>query len=81
MDVNKAMLDLESNKPSTYDGQMEFLTFITWIYQVEQYFYLLQMDNPADPLSNSNKLIYSSTYLTSSANIWWFPLTQKIGYA
>ena len=75
--ANDGAIKLKPNKPEPYNGKRDFLVVNTWIYKLEQYMLLLQVNNPTQPLSEANKIMFASTFLTGTASVWWFTLVQS----
>lgn len=69
-------ISLKPNKPEVYDGKRDFLVVNTWLYKVEQYLVLVQLSNPAAPLTDANRITYASTFLTGTAAVWWYTVVQ-----
>lgn len=67
---------LKPNKPDPYDGLRDFLIVNTWLYKMEQYLVILQLGNPGQVLSEANKIVYTSTFLTGTAAVWWYTIVQ-----
>ena len=49
----------------------------TWIYQVNQYIDLVQLNNPGLPLAESTKVSVASTFLSGTAATWRYMKTQQ----
>jgi Retrotransposon gag protein len=69
-------LNLNPSKPSSFDGGRNAFTVNTWIYQVEQYFAIVQVRDPETTLSDETKLTYASSLFTQTAAAWWYRLVQ-----
>lgn len=76
MDAPQGSINLKPNKPEPYDGKRDYLVVNTWLYKVEQYLVLAQLSNPGVPLTEANRILYASTFLTSTAAVWWYTLVQ-----
>eukprot|EP00171_Calliarthron_tuberculosum_P018338 IDg18338t1 len=76
MDAPQGSINLKPNKPEPYEGNRDYLVVNTWLYKVEQYLVLVQLCNPGVPLTEENKILYASTFLTSTAAVWWYTLVQ-----
>ena len=69
-------ISLKPNKPESYGGTRDYLVVNTWIYKVEQYLILIQLSNPAAPLTDANRMIYASKFLTGTAAVSWYTLVH-----
>lgn len=77
MAADQGSINLKPNKPEAYDGRRDFLVVSTWLYKVEQYLVLMQLNNPAAQLLEANRILYASTFLTGTAAVWWYTLVQS----
>lgn len=77
MDGAAGSITLKPNKPEPFGGKRDFLTVNTWLYKVEQYLALVQISNPAAPLTEGNRIMYASTLLTGTAAVWWYTVVQS----
>jgi len=69
-------INLRPNKPDAFDGTRDFLVVNTWVYKVEQYLALAQLANPTAPMTDANRIMYASTFLTGTAAVWWYTVVQ-----
>lgn len=76
MDAAQGSINLKPNKPEPFDGRRDYLVVNTWLYKIEQYLTLVQLSNPGLPLSEGNRILYASTFLTETAAVWWYTLVQ-----
>lgn len=70
-------INLRPNKPDSYNGARDFLIISTWLYKIEQYIQLVQLTNPNFQLTEANKILFASTFLTETAAVWWFTQIQS----
>lgn len=63
---------LKPNKPEQFKGTRDRLVVETWLYQLEQYLTLVQMQNTELVLNDGAKIMYATTLFTSTAASWWF---------
>lgn len=77
MAAGQGTINLKPNKPESYDGRRDFLVVNTWLYKVEQYLVLVQLSNPGVQLTEGNRILYASTFLTGTAAVWWYTLVQS----
>lgn len=68
-DNQTGSVNLKPKHPESYDGKRDFLTVSTWLYKVEQYLLLVQINNPGISFTEENKIIFVSTLLSGSAAI------------
>ena len=68
-----SMSIFKPNKPSTFDGSRDELVVRTWIYQADQYLKLVQVGGTV-ALNDETKIIFASTFLTGTAEAWWYTL-------
>lgn len=69
-------INFKPDKPEKYDGKRDYLIVNTWLYQLEQYFNLLQFSIPDREITDTSKITLASTLLISIAAVWWFTLVQ-----
>lgn len=69
---NQDAVNLKPNTPETNDGRRDILTVNTWIFKVEQYLELSQLNAPNNPISDENQIRLASTFLKGPAAIWWY---------
>lgn len=60
---NQDAVNLRPNKPETYDGKRDFLTVNTWIFNIEQYLILTQLNNNNVVISDENQIRFASPFL------------------
>lgn len=70
-------VNLRPNRPDKYNGKRDFLTIITWIYKVDQYFSLSQIANPGADILEDAKIMFAASFLTKTAAVWCFTLVQS----
>lgn len=58
---NNGSFNLKPHKPEPYDGRRNYLTVNAWLYIMEQYFNLSQMNSRNISLSDSNKTAFASS--------------------
>ena len=68
---------MKHNKPEPFDGKRDCLVVNTWLYKVEQYLTLVQLTSPGMLLTDGNRILYASTFLTSTAAVWWYTVFQS----
>lgn len=68
---------LKPNKPEQYHGRRDFVIVNKWLYNMEHYFLILQLSNPRNVLTDDNKIIHLSTFLSSTAAVWWYTVVQS----
>lgn len=76
-DVNLGSMNLKPNKPDLYDGKRDFLAVNTWIFKIQQYLSLAALSNPATQLTDENRILFASSFLTSTAASWWYTVVQS----
>lgn len=76
MAAAQGAINLKPNKPEAFDGRRDYLVVNTWLYKIEQYLSLVQLSHPTVPLTESNRILYASTFLTGTAAVWRYTLVQ-----
>lgn len=71
------MVIIKANKPESYDGRRDALAVNTWLYQVEMYLNVVQMNNPQQIIDENTKVSVASTFLSGHAAQWWFMIVQS----
>ena len=66
MENTRGSVSLEPSKPESFDGKRDCLVVNTWLYKVEQYLNLVQLTSPGMVLTHGNRILYASTFLTST---------------
>jgi len=64
-------------KPEAYDGKRDMLAVNTWLYQIQVYFSLLEVSNPALQLPDEIKINLASTFLKENTANWWYMIIQS----
>ena len=65
------MASLKPNKPERYDGKRDELAVRAWLYQVQQYLNLVQVEKTS-VIADSTKISFASTFFTGTAAFWWY---------
>lgn len=68
---------LEPNKPDVYDGKRDFLAVHTWHFKIQQYLNLAALSSPNSELSDENRIMFASSFVTSTAAAWWHTIVQS----
>ena len=71
------MANLKPNKPESFSGKRDAMTVNAWLYQVDMYLNLLQLNNPDVPLDQNTRVSFASTLLKGNAANWWYMLVQS----
>lgn len=71
------MASFKPNKPENFDGKRDRLVVESWLYQVQQYFHLLQVVTPELNLNDQTKIAFASTLLRGTSSNWWFMKVQS----
>ena len=66
------MATIKPTKPDVYDGKRDGLTVNTWLYQVELYLNLVQLNNPELNVDDNMKISFASSLLKKNAASWWY---------
>lgn len=70
-------INIRPNKPDSFDGRRDFLMLSSWLYKVAQYLTLIHVSNPTTPIPDETRVTFASSFLTSTASIWWFTIVQS----
>ena len=70
------MASLKPNKPSTFQGKRDEFAVRTWLFQVQQYLSLVQVENAVN-LDDQTKISFVSSFLTGTAAAWWYTLVAS----
>ena len=76
-DLENAMANLKPNKPEPFSGKRDAVTVNAWLYQVDMYLNLLQLNNPEAPIDQNTRVSFASTLLKGYAANWWYMLVQS----
>lgn len=76
-DVNLGSINLKPNKPDLYDGKRDFLAVNTWLFKIQQDLSLAALSNPSVKLTDENRIMFASSFLTSTATSWWYTVVQS----
>lgn len=68
---------IKANKPEAFEGRRDALHVNTWLYQVEMYLNVSQMNSPEQLIDDNMKVTVASTLLKGTAANWWFTLVQS----
>jgi len=68
------MTTLKPNKPEAFDGKRDLLVVNGWIYQVEQYFSLVQFTGVN--LDDNIRISFASSLMKGNAAKWWYIQVQ-----
>lgn len=60
------------------EGKRDVVTVNTWLFQVEQYLYLIAVCNPEADIFEVTKVLNSFSLFRETATSWWYMLTQII---
>lgn len=71
------MAMIKPSKPEAFEGRRDALHVNTWLYQVEMYLNVCQMNNPQQLIAENMKVSVASTLLKGTAANWWFILVQS----
>ena len=71
-------MKIKANKPEAYDGRRDALQVNTWLYQVQMYLHVSQMNNPQQAIDENMKVTVASTLLKGTAANWWFMMVQSV---
>jgi len=71
------MPNLKPNKPEPFSGKRDAVTVNAWLYQVEMYLNLQQLNNSEMPIEENTKVSFASTLLKGNAANWWYMLVQS----
>ena len=63
---------MRPNKTDNYEGKRNFLSVQTWIYKIEQYLLLIQASQPDCQMTDTNRIMFATTFLAKTAAIWWY---------
>lgn len=69
------MATLKPNKPEAFDGKRELLAVNAWVYQLEQYFMLVQVG--VTNLTDQIRIGFASSLMKSHAARWWYMQIQN----
>ena len=69
-------ISLTPNQPETFDEKHDFLVVNTPVYKVKQYLDLIQLCTPTVQLTDPNRIMFASTFLTGTAAVWWYTIVQ-----
>lgn len=69
-------INMNTNKPEQYDGKRDCLVVNTWFHKVEEYLGLVEVSSPTMALNYSNRIMYASSFHTSTAAVWWYTIVQ-----
>lgn len=70
-------VNLKPNKPDAFDGRRDFLAVSTWLFKVEQYLTLSAISNPSATISDESRIMFASSFMTSTAASWWYTIIQS----
>lgn len=70
--THQDLVYLKPNKPETYGGRRDFLSVNTWMFKVEHYLALYQLNDTNDPIFDENNVCFGSSFFKGSAAIWWY---------
>ena len=71
-DVSLSSVKWGPNKPEVFDGKRDFLAVSTWLYKMEQYLHLMEVFAKGVTMTEENRVVYASTFLSGNAAIWWY---------
>jgi hypothetical protein len=69
-------LNLKPTKPTVFEGRRNSLRIEPWLYQVQQYFTLVQVGSTGTPLDDGTMITYASSLFSKTAATWWYMLVQ-----
>ena len=67
---------IKPNKPSPFLGRRDEFEVRTWIYQVKQYLWLVEVGNLTG-LTEETKISFASTFFQGTAAAWWYTLVNS----
>lgn len=70
-------LNLKPQEPPTFEGKCDYLTVNMWLFQVEQYLFLIAVSNSEAKIDEDTKVVYQSSLLRDSAASWWYMPVQR----
>ena len=63
--------------PKTFSGDRDFLKLNAWIYQVDEYFNIVNFrKTDEEAIDNRSKVRFASLLLDGDAALWWFTLVR-----
>lgn len=74
---NLGSINIRPNKPDTFDGKRDFLSVSTWLFKVQQYLSLIVLSNPNSVISDDNRIMFASSFMTGTAASWWYTIVQS----
>ncbi len=70
-------MSLKPNMPKTFSGDRDFLKLNAWIYQVDEYFNIVNFrKTDEEAIDNRSKVRFASLLLDGDAALWWFTLVR-----
>ena len=69
--------NFKPKRPEPYDGKRDQLTVHTWVYKMEQFFALQAAVSQANVLTDYNKVLFASAFLSGNAATWWYTRVQN----
>lgn len=70
-------ISLPKSKAGKDNVSSNFLIINTCLYQVFEYFSLIQLNNLSAPISRLGKVALASSLLTETISVWWYTLVRS----